>query len=395
MQVAVEFLPRQVHHRTMDRAFVLRGGMNSEVWLCPELVFDGQALLTQTAVRVVNGVITALEPASHAPAEAKHIKGIVSPGFVDLQVNGGGGVLFNAMPSVQGIAQILEAHREFGTTGLLPTVITDRPEVLATAVEAVLDASDHSGVLGIHIEGPHISVPRRGTHSKEYIRPMDAVTLAQVERLRARDIPVIITVAPEAVSCEQIRQLCDMGAVVSLGHTDATAEATYAAIEAGARAATHLFNAMSPMQGRAPGVTGAVINSDIAAGLIVDGKHVADEMIALAIRARPTGDRTFIVSDAMPTVGGPNHFTLYGSEVRLDSGQLINAEGNLAGAHFTQAEGVFRLVNEIGVDRAAALRMAITIPAGLIGRPDLGTLVGSRVSDTITLSENMTFTGFL
>jgi N-acetylglucosamine-6-phosphate deacetylase len=367
----------------------------SEAWLLPDYVFDGQNLRQDVALHAVDGKVAALVAAEHAPANTRDVDGILSPGFVDLQVNGGGGVLFNQTPSVQGIQEIAAAHRKFGTTGLLPTVITDSPDVLARAVDAVIAAKESSGVLGIHIEGPHISKVRRGTHAKEFVRPMGEDTFNHVTRLRSHGIAVLITLAPEVVSSGQIRALVDLGAVVSIGHSDATAAQVEEAIQAGARCATHLFNAMSPLGHRAPGVAGAVLNSTIRSSIILDGIHVADDMVALALRARPAPDLMFSVSDAMPTVGGPEQFDLYGGTIRLKEGRLVNAEGNLAGAHMTQAEAVFRLVNVLGQTKAEALRMAISVPASVIGRPDLATIVGQSLADLIMLDHNMTFKGFL
>ena len=363
----------------------------ADQWLLPEFVFDGQSLLDQTAVCIIDGKISSLMPTSSAPKDARKIDGVLSPGFVDLQVNGGGGVFFNTSRSADGISAIAAAHRQFGTTAILPTVITDTPEALAEAVDAAIDAKGRQGVLGIHIEGPHISSPRRGTHSPELVRPMDEQTIQHVARLRDHKIPVMITVAPESTTNDQISRLAELGAIVSIGHSDVTADVATAAFDAGVSCATHLFNAMSPMLNRAPGVTGAVINSDIAAGLIVDGIHVADEMIALAMRARPEKDRMFIVSDAMPTVGGPDHFDLYDMSVKLVDGKLVNSEGSLAGAHLTQAEGLYRLVNVIGANKSEALRMAITVPAMLMGRADLASIIGQSTSDLIMLSSDLEF----
>lgn len=366
----------------------------AETWILPELVFDGLTLQKSKALQLIDGTVSNLAPAEKAPANARAIPGILSPGFVDLQVNGGGGILFNQTPTTDGITDILAAHRRFGTTGILPTVITDTPEVISAAVDAVLGSQGAGGVLGIHIEGPHISVPRRGTHAAHLVRPLDDRTIAEVERLRQANIPVMITLAPEAATRIQISQLADLGAVVSIGHSDTTAEETHAAIAAGVSCATHLFNAMSPMLNRAPGVTGAVINSDIYAGIIVDGIHVADEMVSLAIRARPVKDRMFLVSDAMPTVGGPDHFSLYGEEVRLEQGRLVNAEGSLAGAHTTQADGVYHLVNHLGIEPSEALRMAITVPARMIGQDRLSNIVGMQTGDIIHLDDSLKFTGY-
>jgi N-acetylglucosamine-6-phosphate deacetylase len=219
---------------------------------------------------------------------------------------------------------------------------------------------------------------------------MDARTMDAVARLRSNDIAVMITVAPESTNNEQISALSQMGATVSIGHTGASADEIEATIAAGANCATHLFNAMSPMAGREPGTVGAVINSDIPSGIICDGFHVDDRMIKLALRARPADDLMFMVSDAMATVGGPDQFDLYGQHVRLVDGRLLNTEGNLAGAHFTQIEGVARLVHHIGVSLDLALRMAITIPARVVAQPELAQIVGRPLRDILMLAPDLT-----
>jgi len=283
----------------------------------------------------------------------------VSPGFIDLQVNGGGDVLFNSSPTPEGIKTIAKAHRSYGSVGILPTVISDAPEVTEAAVEAVISAWGQPGIVGIHIEGPHLSVARRGTHARRFVRPMVGATIALVTRLRNADIPVMITVAPEACAKGDIAELVATGAVVALGHTDTDADHVRRALAEGARSFTHLYNAMSPMLNRAPGVVGAAINSHVYTGMICDGVHVADEMIGLAIRARPEPDLCFLISDAMATVGGTkDHFSLYGQEVILKDGGLVNQEGGLAGAHLTMSQAVARLINVVGIDAETALRMA-------------------------------------
>lgn len=315
------------------------------------------------------------------------IPGTLSAGLIDLQVNGGGSVMVNSAPEPESLRAIAAAHRRFGTTWILPTVITDRAEVMEQAAEAALGVQGEAGQLGLHIEGPHLARTKRGTHDGAYIRPLDAKTIAVVERLRAEQVAVMITLAPEAAAPEQIAELSQMGAIVSLGHTDATAEHIAEAITAGARCGTHLFNAMSQMQGRAPGAVGAILNSDIPFGLICDGHHVAFEMIALALRAAGP-DRGFIVSDAMATVGGADHFTLYGKTIAVDGGRLVNAEGNLAGAHVTMAEGLRNLVQQAGVSFEDALRMGLSTPARVIGRPDLAGLIGQKLCDLIVWDDD-------
>jgi N-acetylglucosamine-6-phosphate deacetylase len=288
---------------------------------------------------------------------------------------------------------IAAAHRRFGTVALMPTVITDAAAVLERAVEAALQARGDAGIAGLHIEGPHIDPARKGTHAPEHVRPFEPRTLEHVRRLRAAGVAVMVTLAPEAVTAAQIAALAATGAVVSLGHTDATAEATRAALAAGASCFTHLFNAMSPMLNRAPGVTGAAINSTAHAGIICDGIHVADEMVGLALRARPLPDRMFLVSDAMATVGGPDSFTLYGRTIRLRDGRLVNAEGSLAGAHTTMAASLQRLIRVVGVAPDAALRMATSIPAAVAGQPGLGGLDGRLAEDLVILDADWALTG--
>lgn len=358
-----------------------------DVWLAPDAVFDGDTLRDAMVLRIVDGVVADLQPRSALPASAqpRTVAGTITPGFVDLQVNGGGGVLFNRDPTPDGIATIMAAHRPLGTVALMPTVITDAPQVLARAAQAAIAARNMHGFAGLHIEGPHIAMARRGTHQADFIRPMDNTTLNLVADMRRQGIAVMITLAPEAATPTQISALAAMGAIVSLGHSDATAAEAKAAFDAGARAVTHLFNAMSQMQGRAPGVVGAAINSTSHLGFICDGVHVDDAMLAMAIRARPKPDRMFLVSDAMPTVGGPDHFQLYGQEIRLQDGRLINADGNLAGAHVTQAQGVARLIARVGISPRDALRMAITTPAKLIGADHLARILGQRACDILVL----------
>ena len=357
-------------------------------WLLPDAVFDGSGLQEGVALRIENGRVAELRGSAEAPG-AMPVSGIVTPGYVDLQVNGGGGVLLNQTPTPEGMAAIAAAHRRFGTVAILPTVITDAPDVLPRAAETALAARGQTGIAGLHIEGPHISKARRGTHAARYIRDMDEETLCIVSRLRQADIAVMITVAPEAATPRQIAALAQTGAVVSLGHSDADAETTRQCLAAGASCFTHLFNAMSPLVNRAPGMTGAAINSTAYAGIICDGVHVADELVAMAIRARPVAETTFLVSDAMPTVGGPDVFDLYGTPLHLHDNRLVNAEGSLAGAHVTMAESVARLVGVLGLPVEAALRMAITIPARVIGQPHLARLEGRGAEDILVLAADM------
>lgn len=368
-----------------------------DLWLLPDAIFDGTRLREGAALGITQG--RSLQIADTPPPDApiRRLTGTLTPGFLDLQVNGGGDALLNNDQSPEALHRMAAAHRRFGTVGILPTVITDAPEVLARAVDAILAAQaepepDRS-LLGLHIEGPHLSIPRRGTHAPEFIRPFDASTLAHVRRLRAAGLFVKITVAPESVTPQDVARLAGLGAVVSIGHSDASADEVRSLLDAGATSFTHLFNAMSPMLNRAPGVTGACINSTAYAGIICDGIHVADEMVGLAIRARPVPGRMFLVSDAMSTVGGSDHLRLYGRDVWLKDGRLVNAEGSLAGAHVTMAEGLRRLITVVGTPPETALDMATAAPARLLNRPDLATPEHRNAADLLLLAPDWTVTG--
>lgn len=360
------------------------------LWIAADHVFDGKRLLPQHAVGIDDDRVTELRPTSDLPTHQithRHV-GLLTPGFFDIQVNGGGGVLLNTQPTHATIRTIIAAHRQFGTTSLMPTVITDAPDVLDAAVDAAVDAKDEPGFAGLHIEGPHLSVARRGTHAACHVTPFNTHTLGLVRKLRDAGVPTLITVAPEAVSPQDVTKLKDAGAVVSVGHSDAAASDAIDLVMAGATCFTHLFNAMSPMLSRAPGVTGAAIASDAYCSIIADGIHVDPMMVALAIRARPKAHRMIAVSDAMATVGGPDRFALYGQEICLSDGRLINVDGALAGAHLTLVEALRNLV-AYGVDLETALQMCRTNPFALMGMEAATSLIGQSSADIVMLRPDL------
>ncbi|SEV90999.1 N-acetylglucosamine 6-phosphate deacetylase [Cognatiyoonia koreensis] len=367
----------------------------SNNWIIPERLFDGRDLREGCAIRIVGGVVTEIMESGMAPPDAISLAGLLCPGFIDVQVNGGGGVLLNTAPACDGLKAIAAAHRRFGTVAIMPTVITDTPETLERAVAAVIAAKGERGLLGLHIEGPHIAKDKRGTHAAEHVRPIDAHTFDLLEKLCAAGLPVMITIAPEAATTAQIADMVALGVIVSIGHTNASAALVAQAIAAGARCGTHLFNAMSQMQARDAGAVGALINSECFLGIICDGHHVADEMIALACRARPVADRMMLVSDAMPTVGGPDRFRLYDQTITLAKGRLVNEDGALAGAHTTMGASLQRLIANCGIDRTEALRMAITNPAEAIRQPERAQLIGAAIDDVVVLDESLCFQRFL
>lgn len=292
--------------------------------------------------------------------------GILAPGFVDLQVNGGGGEMVGPATDAAQLARICAAHARLGATGILPTLITDRPEVTAQVIAAGVACAGVPGFLGLHLEGPHLDPRRAGAHDPALIRPMtetDCATLCEA----ARRLPALmVTLAPCAASPGQIARLAQAGAVVSLGHAEATCAEAQDAFAAGARAATHLFNAMSGLGHREPGLAGAVLAGDAAAGLIADGLHVAPEVLRIALAARPGG--LFLVSDAMAPAGtDAAEFRLNGRRVLRRDGRLVLESGTLAGADLTLAQAVAVLVQRAGAPLARALAMAGAIPAALIG----------------------------
>lgn len=354
--------------------------MSDAYWLMPDKVFDGKSIHSDLALYLEGQTVQAWAAKQDVPETERQVcfDGIAAPALIDLQVNGGGGVLFNTSPTVEGLKAIANAHRALGCAYILPTLITDAPEVLDQAVDAMLDlwrGDDHHGVVGIHVEGPHISTTlKRGTHSLDFIRPFDEHTLAAVGRLRKMDIPVLLTLAPEATQPGQIAQLTAMGCVVSIGHSAASSDDMRRALAEGARKGTHLFNGMSGMAGRDPGVAGHLIDSGAYLGIIADGHHVSDTMIRLVWRARPVQGRMILVSDAMPTVGGPDHFTLYGNEIHVDAGKLVNNEGSLAGVHMALPDAIATVTHILGDDGSEALAAASSTPAELMGLSELGHL---------------------
>jgi N-acetylglucosamine-6-phosphate deacetylase len=336
-------------------------------------VFNGQTLLPDTTVTTMQGRIAAIGPL-HAPINAGlpvwHTAGTVAPGLFDIQVNGGAGRMFNNTPDAATLRHIGAALANAGTTAWLPTFITDTPERMALAAQAIRAVHGRHGVVGVHFEGPHISVQRRGAHCAQRIHPLSEATLNLLAGLRAHNIPVLLTLAPETHPPGSIARLCAMGVVVSLGHTAATAAQTNAALAEGATCFTHLFNGMTPMGSREPGVVGAALDSTAWCGVIADGHHVADAVLRIALRARPTADRMVLISDAMATTHGPSEFSLYGETIRVVDGKLLNQAGSLAGAHIDLAASVHRLIGQVGIAPAQALRMATHNPAELMGLTD-------------------------
>jgi N-acetylglucosamine-6-phosphate deacetylase len=354
-------------------------------------VFDGSAVQRNAAVVMEGGRIIALVPRADLPvAMPTHDlpDGFwLVPGFIDLQVNGGGDVLFNDEPTPDGIRAIVQAHRRFGTTALLPTLITDTVETTKMALAAVEElAGNEPGVLGIHLEGPFLSPERPGVHDLRHIRPPNAADVALL--LAPRPGVTVVTLAPEQVPPGFVRQLAGAGVRVSLGHSMASYAQTRTAMAEGLTGFTHLFNAMRPLASREPGPIAAALEAaDAWFGMIVDGVHVDPAMLRLAVRGAA---RPMLVIDAMPPVGGQRStFALYGEEITVRDGRCTRDDGTLAGAALTMAGAIRNCVEQLGVPLEAALRFASANPASFLGLDhELGRLAPDYRADMVAFQPN-------
>lgn len=359
-------------------------------------IFDGESWHDDAALLVEAGKVTAIVSSAAVPATAErcHLDGgMLVPGFIDLQVNGGGGVLFNNAPSVEAIRTICAAHAQFGTTALLPTLITDTVPVNEAAIEAGIAAASESvpGFLGLHLEGPHLARSRKGTHDPDLIRPMDDADLDRLIGAAGALPKLLCTVAAETVAPEQIAALVAAGIIVSVGHSDASFTQATQAFDAGASMATHLFNAMSQLGNREPGVVGAVLDcGTVDAGLIADGIHVHPAAIRVALGAKRGPGRIFLVTDAMSQTGTDlESFTLNGRVITRSDGALRLADGTLAGADLDMIDAVNFMIDTVGIAPEEAFRMASLYPARAIGRDDcLGTLRPSAPASFVHLSDS-------
>lgn len=355
-------------------------------------VFDGTHLHQRASLRVENGRVAT----GDAPAETVALAGgILAPGLLDLQVNGGGGRMIDAATDVVTIREVCAVHARLGATGILPTLITDTKAATQAVIAAGIAAAREGvpGFLGLHLEGPHLDPRRKGAHDARLIRPMDDSDLAMLLDA-ARAVPsLMVTVAPEAVTLDQIARLRAAGVIVSLGHSDTGCKPALAAIAAGAGCATHLFNAMSGLQNREPGLVGAVLTSDIFAGLIADGIHVDPVAIRVAMAAKPEG--IFLVSDAMAAAGSDaTEFRLGGRRILRRDGRLTLEDGTLAGADLSLPQALRVMVTKAGVAPATALAMATSRPAACLGRgADLGHLLPGRVADMVHLGDDWSLQG--
>jgi N-acetylglucosamine-6-phosphate deacetylase len=335
-------------------------------------VLCDKGFFTDRAVVLEGERIAAVVPANDARASVQDrvdLQGhMLLPGFIDTQVNGGGGALFNSAPTIETIKFIGRAHRKFGTTGFLPTLISDDLNVVATAMAAVQSAlaAKVPGVLGIHIEGPFLNVMRKGVHDPAKFRDLDDAAVGWLTSLKGGR--TLVTLAPEMTTPQMIGKLAAAGVTVSAGHTNATYEVIHDALAHGLKGFTHLFNAMSQLEAREPGVVGAALESaDSWCGIIVDGRHVHPVVLRVALRCRRP-DRFMLVTDAMPSVGtSERSFLLQGRRISVDGDACVDEDGTLAGSHMDMAGTVRNAVSMLGIELPEAVRMASRYPAEFLG----------------------------
>lgn len=356
------------------------------------LIFTGQEWLSNHVVLLEGEIIHAVLNRSELPqqqqvTELEH--GMLVPGFIDIQVNGGGGALLNNAPTPATLDTISAAHLTRGTTSLLPTLLSDTQAITRAAIEAVA-AADYPGILGIHLEGPHFATNRRGAHAAAHIRPLQEADLELLCALPQR-LRTVVTLAPDTVTPQQINRLSKAGVIVCAGHSEATLQQAQAAVDAGLTGFTHLFNAMSPLTAREPGMVGAALNADTAwASIIADGQHVHPATIRAAWRAKAPG-KLMLVSDAMATAAsGSQSFKLYDENICLQDGRLENPDGVLAGSNITLLDAVVYCHSSVGLELDECLRMASLYPAQFLGCDDqLGRLAAGYRADMAHMTDDL------
>jgi N-acetylglucosamine-6-phosphate deacetylase len=358
-------------------------------------VFDGRGWHRDIAVMVQDGRITGLASQGEVPSDWMQSRvpaGVfVTAGFIDLQVNGGGGVLLNDQPTPDGMRAIARAHRRYGTTACLPTLITDTRDQMRSAIAAARSVAGRDGVLGLHLEGPFISPRRPGVHRPDRIVQPRAGDLEQLCELAGAGRS-LVTLAPECVPAGFVMTLASAGVRISIGHSEASAAVVVQAVAEGATGVTHLFNAMPPFSARAPGIVGTALSEPrLTAGLIVDGIHVDPVSVRAAFAAKGA-DRIALVTDAMPTVGTSlDCFDLVGRTIKLVDGRLTTEEGTLAGAHLDMASAVRNAVRLAKVPLEDALRAASLTPAQFLGvENERGAIVPGARADLVALTDRLT-----
>lgn len=379
--------------RTMSTAHPVHDAHGAHAIVC-ERLFDGWHWHEPAALLVESGRVRAIarpaEVPDNWPKRRLPAGALLAPGFIDLQVNGGGGVLFNDSPTAESMRAIARAHRPFGTTACLPTMITDTRDRMRMAIAAAQGAAGRDGVIGVHLEGPFISPGRPGIHRKDLIAEAADADLEWLLR-GAEAGRSVVTLAPECVPAGFVRRLATAGIRVSLGHSEASARVVGHAVDEGLTGVTHLFNAMPAMAARLPGPVGAALaDRRLTASLIVDGIHVDPVAIRAAFAAKGA-EGIALVTDAMPTVGATTtRFGLMGREIALSNGSLRHADGTLAGAHLDMASAVRNVVSLADVDLGSALQSASLTPARFLGLDhERGALFPGARADLVALTPTL------
>ena len=355
-------------------------------------IFCGERFYDDYALLVDGKSIVDIVEKNDIPENFNKIElddGILAPGFIDLQVNGGGGKLFNNSPDKESLRTIIKAHQFFGTTSVMPTVISDSMEILEQCIKTVTEETkNNASLLGIHIEGPFFNVKYRGIHQKQYINTMSSDYLNLFESLKG--FPVMLTLAPECISGEQLEYLISLGIKTLAGHSDASYVELDDAIKNGLDGFTHLFNAMGQISAREPGVVGAALHfENTFASIIVDLHHVHPSLIQLAYQLKPKG-KLFFISDSMATIHhGKPSFELYDEVVSELDGRLVNSEGKLAGSSITQIDAVKNAYQKCNIPLNQALAMASRYPAEYLGIANhLGSLKPGYRADLVHFDSN-------
>jgi len=359
-------------------------------------IYTTQAVLTDHAVIIENDLIKNIVATSDLNSDIEKIDlngANLSPGFIDLQLNGCGGVMLNGAETQETLEIMQAANLKSGTTSYLPTFITDADEGIKRVLDVARNymANTKNEVLGLHLEGPYLSLEKKGIHRQEFIRKPDSDMINLISE--NSDIVAMLTLAPENCPAEVVKQLSDSNIVVSLGHTNATYAQAKVAIENGATCATHLFNAMTAVAGREPGVVGAIYDNDIYAGVIVDGFHVAYENIRISKKIM--GEKLFLVTDATAPAGANiDSFDFVGTTVYYKDGKCFGADGTLGGAAVTMIESIEQMVKFVGVELKEAIRMATLYPAKAISVDNkLGSIEAGKIANLAIFSNDYQVAG--
>ncbi len=359
--------------------------------LAPSRVLAPSGFETERCILIEDGRIAGVVSPGECPAtlHPSFLEGDLVPGFIDLQVNGGGGVLFNDEPTIEGIEAIARAHQEFGTTGFLATLISDELEIIDRAMRAVERAIQKGvpGILGIHIEGPFINPEKRGIHDERKIRRIDE---AAVELLSSLSLGVtLVTLAPELAPAPLIGRLVTRGVIIAAGHSAASYEEMRSALDLGVSGFTHLFNAMSQLTARAPGMVGAALDSRSWCGIIVDGFHVHPASLRIALSAKGP-DNLVLVTDAMPTVGSDKtEFMLGDRLIHVEDGRCVAKDGTLAGSNLNMAKAIANARDQLGIGPEIAISMATKNPARVLGLSDvIGEIRPALRADLVLLDKD-------